>query len=203
MQAELEALEAGLGNPERPVIAVVGGAKVSTKLDLLKNLVQKVDALVIGGGMANTFLLALGHDMGKSLVEADMVPTAKAILAKADEVGCRVVLPTDAVVAAEFKANPKTAIVPVTAVPTAQMMLDVGPASAAALLTAAQLRTPTRLGLPALLRPLSWGLVAIAGAWAASGSLAISPQTESGVFAFSAARTRWRSIASAGGESES
>ena len=83
--------------------------------------------------MANTFLLALGHDMGKSLVEADMVETARKIMANADATGCKIVLPTDAVVAAEFKPNPETAVVPVTAVPTAQMMLDVGPASAEAL----------------------------------------------------------------------
>jgi len=133
MEAELKALGAALERPARPAAALVGGAKVSSKIAILEALVSKVDALIVGGGMANTFLLALGHDMGKSLVEADMVPTAKAILARADEVGCRVVLPTDAVVAAEFKANPKTAVVPVTAVPTAQMMLDVGPASAAAL----------------------------------------------------------------------
>lgn len=133
MEAELKALGAALDAPERPAAALVGGAKVSSKISILEALIEKVDALIVGGGMANTFLLALGHDMGKSLVEADMLDTAKAIMAKADASGCRLVLPTDAVVAAEFKANPDIAIVPVTAVPTAQMMLDVGPDSAAAL----------------------------------------------------------------------
>ncbi|KAG1702864.1 Phosphoglycerate kinase [Nymphon striatum] len=95
MQAELEALEAGLGDPERPVIAIVGGAKVSTKLDLLSNLVTKVDRLVIGGGMANTFLAAQGIDVGKSLCEHDL----------AEQDDCEIILPTDVVVSAEFAAN--------------------------------------------------------------------------------------------------
>lgn len=133
MQAELEALAAALERPERPAAALVGGAKVSSKITILEALLDKVDALIVGGGMANTFLLALGHDMGKSLVEEDMLDTARAIMAKADARGCALVLPTDAVCAAEFKANPETVVVPVTAVPSAQMMLDVGPASAAAL----------------------------------------------------------------------
>ncbi len=133
MEAELKALAAALDNPARPAAALVGGAKVSSKITILEALLGKVDALIVGGGMANTFLLALGHDMGKSLVEADMVQTARAIIARADEIGCALILPTDAVCAAEFKANPPTAIVPVTAVPTAQMMLDVGPDSARAL----------------------------------------------------------------------
>ncbi len=133
MAAELKALGAALEHPARPAAALVGGAKVSSKLAVLESLVDKVDALIVGGGMANTFLLALGHDMGKSLVEADMLDMARAIMAKADAVGCRIVLPRDAVVAAEFKPNPKTAVVPVTAVPTAQMMLDIGPESTAAL----------------------------------------------------------------------
>jgi phosphoglycerate kinase len=102
MQAELEALEKGLGNPKRPVVAIVGGAKVSTKIDLLQNLVKKVDALVIGGGMANTFLAAQGVDVGKSLCEHDLAETAKAILAAASEAGCAIVLPVDGVVAREF-----------------------------------------------------------------------------------------------------
>jgi phosphoglycerate kinase len=133
MQAELEALGAALENPARPAAALVGGAKVSSKIAILETLVTRVDALIVGGGMANTFLLALGHDMGKSLVEAEMLDTARAIMAKANESDCLLVLPTDAVCAAEFKANPETVIVPVTAIPDAQMMLDVGPASAASL----------------------------------------------------------------------
>ena len=133
MQAELEALGAALENPKRPAAALVGGAKVSSKISILETLVSRVDALIVGGGMANTFLLALGHDMGKSLVEAEMLDTARAIMAKANESDCLIVLPTDAVCASEFKANPDTVVVPVTAVPTAQMMLDVGPDSAESL----------------------------------------------------------------------
>src|SRR3984885_7051408 len=105
MQAELEALDAALGKPVRPVAAIVGGAKVSTKLDLLGNLVGKVDALVIGGAMANTFLAAQGLSVGRSLQEAEMHATARAILGKARASGCQVVLPTDAVVARELKPN--------------------------------------------------------------------------------------------------
>lgn len=135
MQAELEALDAALGNPQRPVCAIVGGAKVSTKLDLLGNLVGKVDVLVIGGAMANTFLAAQGLAVGKSLQEAEMHDTARDILGRAKAGGCEIVLPTDAVVATEFKANPPTHVVPVTAVPADSMILDVGPASTAALIT--------------------------------------------------------------------
>ena len=131
MQAELEALEAALGSPARPVAAIVGGSKVSTKLDLLQNLVDRVDALVIGGAMANTFLAAQGISVGRSLQEADMHDTARTILARAREGGCEVVLPTDAVVAAEFKPHAQTQTVPVTAIPTDSMMLDVGPSSVA------------------------------------------------------------------------
>jgi phosphoglycerate kinase len=129
MQAELEALEAGLGNPKRPVVAIVGGAKVSTKIDLLKNLVHKVDALVIGGGMANTFLAAQGIDVGKSLCEHDLADTAKAILAEAASTGCAIVLPSDVVVAREFKAHAANETVNVSAIPSDAMALDVGPAS--------------------------------------------------------------------------
>ncbi len=131
MQAELEALEAALGTPARPVAAIVGGSKVSTKLDLLQNLVGRVDALVIGGAMANTFLAAQGLSVGRSLQEAEMHKTARRILTRAAELGCEVVLPTDAVVAAEFKPNPATETVPVGAIPAGSMMLDVGPASVA------------------------------------------------------------------------
>jgi phosphoglycerate kinase len=129
MQAELEALGAALLHPVRPVAAVVGGAKVSTKLELLGNLVAKVDVLVIGGAMANTFLAAEGKGVGKSLEEAEMHAMAREILGKAKAAGCEVMLPVDAVVAAEFKPNPVTATVSVDAVPADQMILDVGPAT--------------------------------------------------------------------------
>ena len=129
MQAELEALEQGLGNPKRPVVAIVGGAKVSTKIDLLQNLVKKVDALVIGGGMANTFLAAQGINVGKSLCEHDLADTARAILAEAKSAGCDIVLPTDGVVAREFKANAANETVAVESIPADAMMLDVGPKS--------------------------------------------------------------------------
>ncbi|RWR46430.1 phosphoglycerate kinase [Sinirhodobacter ferrireducens] len=127
MEAELKALEAALGTPVRPVTAVVGGAKVSTKLDLLGNLVSKVEYLVIGGGMANTFLVAQGIDVGKSLAEHDMAETAKAILAKASDAGCRVVLPADVVVAREFKAGAENEVVAADACPADAMILDAGP----------------------------------------------------------------------------
>jgi len=134
MQAELEALDAALGNPVRPVAAIVGGAKVSTKLELLGNLVGKVDVLVIGGAMANTFLAAQGKGVGKSLQEAEMHGMAVDILAKAKAANCQIILPTDAVVAREFRANPPTETVSVDAVPADTMILDVGPASVAALI---------------------------------------------------------------------
>ncbi len=134
MQAELEALDAALGNPAHPVAAIVGGAKVSTKLALLGNLVAKVDVLVIGGAMANTFLAAQGKSVGKSLQEAEMHATALDILSKAQAAGCRVVLPTDAVVAREFKSNPPTETVSVDAVPADFMILDIGPVSVADLI---------------------------------------------------------------------
>jgi phosphoglycerate kinase len=129
MQAELEALEKGLGKPAHPVVAIVGGAKVSTKIDLLSNLVTKVDALVIGGGMANTFLAAQGIDVGKSLCEHDLADTARSILETAKTAGCSIVLPVDGVVAREFKANAANETVDVSAIPADAMMLDVGPKS--------------------------------------------------------------------------
>ena len=129
MQAELEALEKGLGDPKRPVVAIVGGAKVSTKIDLLKNLIEKVDALVIGGGMANTFVAAKGINVGKSLCEHDLADTARAIMKKAESGNCAIVLPVDGVVAREFKANAENEIVAIDAIPADAMMLDVGPAS--------------------------------------------------------------------------
>jgi len=133
MQAELEALEGALGNPARPVCAIVGGSKVSTKLELLGNLSRRVDVLVIGGAMANTFLAAQGVDVGKSLQEAEMHATARDIMAEANRAGCEVVLPTDAVVAWEFRANPPTETVSVQAIPSGAMMLDVGPSTVQAL----------------------------------------------------------------------
>ncbi|MDF2142398.1 phosphoglycerate kinase [Paenirhodobacter sp. CAU 1674] len=131
MEAELKALEAALGNPARPVTAVVGGAKVSTKLDLLGNLVSKVDHLVIGGGMANTFLVAQGIDVGKSLAEHDMADTAREILAKAKAAGCAIHLPVDVVVAREFKAGAENEVVPADACPADAMILDAGPEAVA------------------------------------------------------------------------
>ncbi|MBF9032390.1 phosphoglycerate kinase [Rhodobacterales bacterium HKCCE3408] len=131
MEAELKALEAALGNPERPVVAVVGGAKVSTKLDLLSNLIEKVDTLVIGGGMANTFLAAQGVDVQKSLCEHDLADTARAIAEKAAGTGCEILLPIDVVVATEFKAGAEATTVPAAEVPEGTMILDVGPESVA------------------------------------------------------------------------
>ncbi len=131
MAAELSALEAALGTPKRPVVAVVGGAKVSTKLELLGNLVGKVDHLVIGGGMANTFLAAQGHAVGKSLCEHDLADTAREILAKAETAGCEIILPRDIVVARAFEANSPHEIVAPDACPADAMILDAGPATVA------------------------------------------------------------------------
>lgn len=133
MEAELKALEAALGNPERPVAAVVGGAKVSSKLDVLTNLVTKVDHLIIGGGMANTFLAARGVDVGKSLCEHGLADTANAILEAADKAGCTVHLPYDVVTSLEFRANPPIRTVNVHEVAADEMILDVGPAAVEAL----------------------------------------------------------------------
>lgn len=127
MEAELTALEAALGTPARPVAAVVGGAKVSTKLDLLGNLVEKVDHLIIGGGMANTFLAAQCLNVGKSLCEHDMTDTAIEILGKAKRAGCAILLPVDIVVAREFKAGAKNQTVPADQCPDDSMILDAGP----------------------------------------------------------------------------
>ena len=132
MQQEIEALSKALEAPQRPVLAVVGGAKVSSKLDLLGNLVRKVDILVIGGGMANTFLAAQGKAVGKSLCEKDLLDTARSILATASSAGCAVILPVDAVVAGEFKAGAPSRVVSVDAVGPDDMILDIGPASVAA-----------------------------------------------------------------------
>jgi len=134
MEKELDALEAALGKPVSPVAAVVGGAKVSTKLDVLQNLVEKVDHLIIGGGMANTFLLARGVNVGKSLCEKDLTDTADAIMDKADEAGCTIHLPYDVVVAKEFAANPPSVrTCNVHEVADDEMILDVGPAAVEAL----------------------------------------------------------------------
>jgi phosphoglycerate kinase len=129
MQAELEALEKGLGDPARPVIALVGGAKVSSKIDLLENLVTKVEALVIGGGMANTFLHALGIDIGKSLCEKNLADVARRIMEKADAARCAVILPIDANVAWEFKAGARHRLYGLDAMDPDGMILDVGPGS--------------------------------------------------------------------------
>ena len=134
MQREIEALEAALTTPQRPVCAIVGGSKVSTKLELLANLVRKVDVLVIGGAMANTFLAAQGVAVGKSLQEAEMHQTARDILAEAKRAGCDIVLPVDAIVAREFRANPPVEEVAVSAIPSDSMMLDVGPNTIQALI---------------------------------------------------------------------
>ena len=130
MQAELEHLAQCLDDPRRPLAAVVGGAKVSTKLDLLGNLVRRVDLLVIGGGMANTFLNALGVGVGKSLCEHDLAGTARAIVEKAKAAGCDMVLPTDARVAGALAPGQEERIVSIKAVPEDAMILDIGPASA-------------------------------------------------------------------------
>lgn len=133
MEAELKALEAALGTPEHPVAAVVGGAKVSTKLDVLNNLVKQVDHLIIGGGMANTFLAARGVHVGKSLCEHDLADQANAIMDAADAAGCTVHLPYDVVTSREFRANPPVRTVNVHEVAADEMILDVGPAAVEAL----------------------------------------------------------------------
>ncbi|MFN7718090.1 MAG: phosphoglycerate kinase [Sphingomonadaceae bacterium] len=133
MEAELKALQAALGAPEHPVAAVVGGAKVSTKLDVLNNLVKQVDHLIIGGGMANTFLAARGVNVGKSLCEHDLADQANAIMDAADSAGCTVHLPYDVVTSVEFRANPPIRTVNVHEVAADEMILDVGPAAVEAL----------------------------------------------------------------------
>jgi len=129
MQAELEALTKALEAPQRPVIAIVGGAKVSTKLALLENLISKVEALVIGGAMANTFLHAQGVNVQKSLAEKDMAETARRILAKAEVAKCAIILPVDAIVAFHFKANAPSQAYGLDAIPADGMVLDIGPQS--------------------------------------------------------------------------
>jgi phosphoglycerate kinase len=129
METELTHLHKALDRPERPVMAVVGGAKISTKIELLGNLVKKVDALVIGGAMANTFLAAQGFDVGKSLCERDQIETARHILEIAAQSGASIVLPVDVVVAREFKPHAAHRTVDVAAVEADEMILDVGPRS--------------------------------------------------------------------------
>jgi phosphoglycerate kinase len=132
MQAELEALEKALEKPRRPVAAIVGGAKVSTKLELLGNLISKVEALIIGGGMANTFLSARGVKVGKSLCEADLAETAREVERKAKVKGCEILLPVDVAVAAEFSASVPHRIAALDEIGANEMILDIGPASIAA-----------------------------------------------------------------------
>jgi phosphoglycerate kinase len=127
MEQELRALENALKKPQRPLAAIVGGSKVSTKLDLLNNLIHKVDTLIVGGGMANTFLLAQGFFIGASLAEHEMKDSALVILNSAEKAGCRILLPTDAVVAKEFNANADYCVVPINECPKDSMILDVGP----------------------------------------------------------------------------
>jgi phosphoglycerate kinase len=127
MEQELRALENALKKPQRPLAAIVGGSKVSTKLDLLNNLIHKVDTLIVGGGMANTFLLAQGFFIGASLAEHEMKDSALVILNSAEKAGCRILLPTDAVVAKEFNANADYCVVPINECPKDYMILDVGP----------------------------------------------------------------------------
>ena len=145
MQAELSALESALATPQRPVGAVVGGAKVSTKIALLENLVGKLDVLVIGGGMANTFLAAQGAQLGASLMESDLIQTARAIMDRAESAGCRIMLPVDGMIAREFKAGAEyetIALGPDTVLDADQMVLDAGPDSVKALTEAfADLKT--------------------------------------------------------------
>jgi phosphoglycerate kinase len=136
LEKELVALESALGTPVHPVAALVGGAKVSSKLDVLTHLVEKVDHLIIGGGMANTFLAAQGVDVGASLCEHDLADTANAILKNAAKNNCKIHLPTDVVLAKEFKANPVHRISGTDDVASDEMILDVGPASAASVASA-------------------------------------------------------------------
>ena len=126
MQAELEALASALGNPAHPVAAIVGGAKISTKLEVLGNLIEKVDSLVIGGAMANTFLHALGTDIGASLAEKDLADAVKDIMARADAAGCAIVLPSDVAIAAKLEEGAAMEVVPIAAVPPDKMILDIG-----------------------------------------------------------------------------
>lgn len=177
MERELDALAKALGTPERPVLAVVGGAKVSSKIDLLKNLVSKVDMLAIGGGMANTFLAARGIDVGKSLCEHDLADTAREIEANAKASGCEILLPTDVVVSKEFAANAPNRTCGLDDVSDDEMILDAGPNTVEAL-KAAMARAKTLVWNGPLgafeLTPFDTATVAAAqaaGKLAASGAL--------------------------------
>ncbi|WP_425454226.1 phosphoglycerate kinase [Pelagibacterium sediminicola] len=136
MEAELNALGAGLGKPKKPVIAIVGGAKVSTKIDLLENLVTRAEALVIGGGMANTFIYALGYDVGNSLCERDLKDTALRIMDKAEDARCAIILPIDGVVGWHFEANTPSRVYGLDAIDKDGMVLDAGPQSVEKIKTA-------------------------------------------------------------------
>jgi phosphoglycerate kinase len=131
LMAELDALAKALDNPARPLLAIVAGSKVSTKLELLTNLVDRVDQLIVGGGIANTFIAAAGHPVGRSLIESDLIDTARSIMAHARENGAEIPLPTDVVVAPEFKADAPATVKPVEEVGGEDMILDIGPQTAA------------------------------------------------------------------------
>ncbi len=136
LMAEINALSSALSTPQKPVAALVGGAKVSSKIGVLEYLVPKMDKLIIGGGMANTFLAALGHDVGKSLCEMDALDTARSIMEAAKASGCELILPEDVVVAREFAAGAENHVVSVDAIPADAMALDIGPASEATTIAA-------------------------------------------------------------------
>src|SRR5262249_9453755 len=127
LMAELDALAKALEQPQRPLLAIVAGSKESTKLELLQSLIGKVDQLIVGGGIANTFIAAVGHDVGKSLVERDLIPTAQKIIAAAKARGADVPIPTDVVVAPEFKAEAPASVKKVSDVGAEDMILDIGP----------------------------------------------------------------------------
>ena len=129
MEAELKALESVLGQPKRPVVTVIGGAKISTKIALLENLIEKVDCMIIGGGMANTFLFSKGFNVGRSLVEESLKPTALKILNKAEKYSCKVILPTDVIIAKELSKNAPTSVVSANECPENYMILDLGPST--------------------------------------------------------------------------
>ncbi len=133
MQSELEALETALEKPQRPVVAIVGGSKVSTKISVLTNLIAKMDVIVIGGGMANTFLYSMGYDMGKSLLEKDLTNVALDIIDQAKSQGCKLILPTDVIVSEEFRSEAKHKAVDVIDIPQNAMALDLGPKTIASI----------------------------------------------------------------------
>ena len=129
MEAELKALESVLGRPARPVATVVGGAKISTKIELLENLIEKVDCIIIGGAMANTFLFSQGLNIGRSLAEESFKPTVLKILNKAEKYSCKIILPTDVIIAKDLSKNTTSSVVPAEACPEDYMILDVGPST--------------------------------------------------------------------------